>query len=68
MNIAVDPRIKGEITLRLDCVDLRAALRLVLPQASAEFCESENLLRVSRRGTHACKNPEPFIEQIRSDR
>jgi type II secretory pathway component HofQ len=64
VNIAMDPTLKGNIKAHLECVDVRSALRWVLPQVKAEFCESKDLLRVSRQGTQACDHPEPVVDRI----
>lgn len=47
-NIAVHPGIRGRVTANLRCVPVRTALRIVLPQAGAKYCEEGKVFTVIR--------------------
>jgi type II secretory pathway component HofQ len=65
-NIAVEPQLRGRVTLDVSCVDVRTALRLALGQVGAVYCESERIIRVSRRSRAACAQPQPVVERLRA--
>lgn len=62
-NIAMDPKLRGRVTLSVSCIDLRTALKLSLGQIDAVFCESGNVMRVSRPSRAACSDPQPVVER-----
>jgi hypothetical protein len=64
LNIAVDPKLRGRVSLEVECVDVRTALKLALGQIGAAFSESRNVLYVSRPGRSTCSNPQPVVERV----
>jgi type II secretory pathway component GspD/PulD (secretin) len=63
-SLAVEPQLRGEVTLDASCVDVRTALRLALGQVGAVFCESGDVIYVSRRSRARCARPQPVVQRV----
>lgn len=66
VTLAFDPHIKGRVSANLECVTIADALNIVLPQVAAEFCASDDVIRISRQGRSRCAHPSPVVEQVRN--
>lgn len=66
MNIAVRTNVTGIVTTPTECVQPRVALRVLLSQVGAAFCEEGDVIRVSRsgrgcRGTLTLPPPNAYV-------
>jgi type II secretory pathway component HofQ len=68
VNIAVSPYLRGSVSATLHCVDARQALRLVLGQIDAAYCDEGTVLRVDERSRSRCTHPQPAVERARTGR
>lgn len=68
VNIAVSPYLRGRMSATLHCVDARQALRLVLGQIDAAYCDEGTVLRVDERSRSRCAHPQPAVERARTGR
>jgi type II secretory pathway component GspD/PulD (secretin) len=64
VNIAVWPGLKGYVSVDVENVTPRAALRLVLGQIGAAYCVEGNVLYVDRLDRCPCSNPEPVVQRV----
>lgn len=64
-NIAVARDLRGSVSVNLECVEFHVALREVLAQVGATYCETEQLVRVARRGQSTCETPRPVVEHVK---
>jgi len=64
-NVAVATTVRGYVSVDLECVEFHVALREVLAQVGATYCETEEVIRIARRGQSSCENPQPVVEEVR---
>lgn len=64
LRIAIDPKLRGRVTLDVKCLEARTVLELALGQVSGAYCEDRNVLIVSRRGRAQCSDPQPVVERV----